>query len=391
MYKFLKERYPFSYLIRTFTIIVYIWNIPAMIKKKVFISHANADYRDADGHIIPGNAISEIIKVLDDNHIERWIDESGLISSKGWCQQIEDAINECNIFLFISSKKANASPNTANEIAYALEKSKHIIPVKIDMSDYHKDIRLNLIRIHYLRYYEDRHTALTNLVQTIKEIKTEKVILDTSVRLPKTHKEHRINKKSLSKVVLSIFNSNKTKSSVARFKELINMFGCKSEKGYEVLNRYIERLGNISEERNYNVRTTRIERLISDIKDEKANTERENAIILIMLKMYLYFCLEDITEVILIQKEIEDIRFELSYIEKNASTINDIANATVRGTMFIAGIASAIMGKGGSSMAAASTKGRKITIVKTPQEVNENKIKFEALKTVAKELLFVSS
>ena len=93
----------------------------------------------------------------------------------------------------------------------------------------------------------------------------------------------------------------------------------------------------------------------------------------------------------MIQKEIEDIRFELSYIEKNASTINDIANATVRGTMFIAGIASAIMGKGGSSMAAASTKGSKITIVKTPQEVNENKIKFEALKTVAKELLFVSS
>ena len=80
-----------------------------MIKKKVFISHASADYRDADGHIIPGNAISEIIKVLDDNHIERWIDESGLISSKGWCQQIEDAINECNIFLFISMP-ANLRP-----------------------------------------------------------------------------------------------------------------------------------------------------------------------------------------------------------------------------------------------------------------------------------------
>lgn len=74
-----------------------------MANNRVFISHASSDYRDADGHVIPGNAVSEIIKVLDDNQTERWIDESGLILSKGWCQQIEDAINSCNIFLYISS------------------------------------------------------------------------------------------------------------------------------------------------------------------------------------------------------------------------------------------------------------------------------------------------
>lgn len=49
---------------------------------KVFISHASRDYRDSNGKIIEGNAISQIIKVLDDNNIERWIDESGLVSAK---------------------------------------------------------------------------------------------------------------------------------------------------------------------------------------------------------------------------------------------------------------------------------------------------------------------
>lgn len=86
---------------------------------KVFISHASRDYRDSNGKIIEGNAISQIIKVLDDNNIERWIDESGLVSAKGWCEQLKEAIDECNIVLFVSSHNANRSDNTANEISYA--------------------------------------------------------------------------------------------------------------------------------------------------------------------------------------------------------------------------------------------------------------------------------
>ena len=44
------------------------------MKNKVFISHASSDFRDNNGHIIAGNAISKIIKTLEANHIERWID-----------------------------------------------------------------------------------------------------------------------------------------------------------------------------------------------------------------------------------------------------------------------------------------------------------------------------
>lgn len=362
-----------------------------MKRNKVFISHASGDYRDMNGRVIPGNAVSEIIKVLDANHIERWIDEKGLISSKGWCQQIEDAINECNIFLYVASVKSNASPNTANEIAYALTHKKHIIPVKLDKSDYHKDIRLNLIRIHYLKYYEDREKALRDLVTTIKSIKTDAVVVDTLVKMKKISNEQKFNGELLSEKVLSIFNSKNIRISAEIFSSFIKSFDCKSETGFELLNQYVERLQSLSEERNYNVRRSRIERLVSDIKEDKAETERTISIMIILLKMYLYFCLDDISEVVLIQKELSEVKFELSYIERNAGTINDTANITVRGAMFAAGLIAAIMGRGGSAANAsmvASTKGEKITIVKTPERIEMQKKTFETLKKTVENLIF---
>lgn len=365
-----------------------------MENNKVFISHASGDYRDEKGNVIPGNAISEILKVLDDNHIERWIDEKGLISSKGWCQQIEDAINNCNIFLFVSSEKANLSPNTANEIAYALAHGKHIIPFKLDKSEYHKDVRLNLIRIHYLRYYEDRGKALRDLVSTIKNIHTETVIVDTSVKIKDLPNEEKINDELLSGRILAVFNAEDIKKAADNFKSLVKVLDCESESGHDSLNKYLQRLESLAEERNFNVRQSRIERLVSDIKEDKPTTERCVSILLILLKMYLYFCLDDIREVILIQKEIDDVKYELSYLERNAETINDVANATIRGATFVASLAATIMGKGGSVARAgmlSSTKGDKITVVKTPQKINNQIRTFELLKNASRMLYFVVS
>lgn len=362
-----------------------------MKKNKVFISHASGDYRDANGHIIAGNAISEIIKVLEDNGIEYWIDEYGLISIEGWCQQIEDALNECNILLYVSSARANLSPNTANEIAFALEHKKHIIPVKIDKSSFHKDVRLNLIRVHYLKYYEDRTKALRDIVATIKRINTDVVVVDTSVKLPNIPNEPKINGELLSRLVLSIFNSKSIKTSFEGFMSLIKSVKCESEAGYNELNKYILRLQSISEERNYNVRRSRIERLVSDIKEDKVEMERINCVIVVLLKMYLYYCLNDIKEVILIQKELGGVKYELSYLERNADTINDIANVTVRGAIVVAGLAAAIMGKGGSLAGASmrtSAMGEKITIVKTSQMIEIQGMAFKTLKTVVEKLVF---
>ena len=44
----------------------------------VFVSYSRSDYKNEDGDIIPGNIISQIKKVLEENNISYWIDENGI-------------------------------------------------------------------------------------------------------------------------------------------------------------------------------------------------------------------------------------------------------------------------------------------------------------------------
>lgn len=360
--------------------------------KKVFISHSSADYRDpATGKIITGNAISEIIKVLRDNQISIWIDETGLISSKGWCHQIEKAIDDCSIFLFVSSENANKSANTANEVQYALDSKKHIIPFKLDRSPYHKDLKLNLIRIHFIKYYEDRHKALSDLVTTIKGLKSDALVINTSVTINPIKSEKEYNGKLFSNLVLSIFTASDIKKSVFSFNQLKETLQCESDDGYKHLEEYLKRLDNIAEERNYNVRRTRIERLISDIKEKDVSSNRNVKVAITLLKMYLYFYLNDIREVNFIQAEIKDVQYELSYVERNSDTINDIANLGIRTGTFLTSAVALCMGKGGSAGKAgmfASTKGAKINVVKTSEQIKKLREKFEAFKDASLRLTF---
>lgn len=353
----------------------------------VFISHASGDYRDINGNVIPGNAISEIIQILDSNNIKRWIDEDGLISAKGWCNQIKEAIDSCNIFLYVSSEKANKSVNTANEIQYAIDKKKIIIPFKIDESEYHKDIYLNLILIHFLRYYEDRAKALQDLVSTIKNINIQ---IYPTVKVNHIPDEVLIKGKRLSGQLPSIFNTDDFSVSVSKFRNLEKLLDCESEKGCNSFNEYLDRLERLSEEHNYNVRQARIANVISDIKESKATSERCVCILFILLKMFLYYKLNDVKETIIIQKELDDVKFKLSFLEKNAQTINDATNTVVRGGMFLAGVAAMFTGKGGAlarGTVHASTRGESIKVVNT-QEIEARKLIFETFKKAAKSLIF---
>lgn len=353
----------------------------------VFISHASGDYRDVNGNIIPGNAISEIIRILDSNNIKRWIDEDGLFSAKGWCNQIIEAIDSCNIFLFVSSEKANKSDNTANEIQYALNQKKIIIPFKLDKSEYHKDVYLNLIRIHFLRYYEDRVKALHDLISTIKNISIQ---VNPIVKANLIPDEFLIKGKKLSGQLPSIFNTDDFSTSVSKFRNLEKLLDCESEKGCDSFNDFLDRLERLSEEHNYNVRQARIANVISDIKESKATSERCVCILFILLKMFLYYKLNDVKETIIVQKELDDVKFKLSLLEKNAQTINDATNTVVRGGMFIAGVAAMLIGQGGAlarGTVHASTRGESIKVVNT-QEVEAKRLTFETLKNAAKSLTF---
>jgi hypothetical protein len=100
----------------------------------VFISYARKDYVDEHNRIIPNNIVSRVQNALRDAGISYWIDEEGLQAGDTFPVKIAQQIEQCQVFLFISTENSNQSPWVVNEIATAHHYHKPIIPFRYDTS-----------------------------------------------------------------------------------------------------------------------------------------------------------------------------------------------------------------------------------------------------------------
>ena len=142
-------------------------------KYDIFISYSRKDYVDNNGNVIPGNPVSEIHRVLEENGISYWFDKEGIYSSSEFMPILIDAIEDSSIVVFVSSEHSNTSNWTAGEILEAHDQGKSIIPFKIDNSRYGKSFRIALRPLDFIDYTENPQLALENLVRSIKIIKEQ--------------------------------------------------------------------------------------------------------------------------------------------------------------------------------------------------------------------------
>lgn len=142
-------------------------------KYDVFISYSRRDYVDGNYNVIPGNAITEIQNVFDENGITYWFDKDGIFSGQEFIEIITSAIAESKMLIFISSKHSNESMWTAGEIFEALDGEKAIIPVKIDNSQYNKKFKLLIRPLDYIDYQENPQNALKDLLRAINKVKED--------------------------------------------------------------------------------------------------------------------------------------------------------------------------------------------------------------------------
>ena len=142
-------------------------------KYDVFISYSRKDYVDGNYNVIPGNAITEIQNVFDENGITYWFDKDGIYSGQEFIEIITGAIAESKMLIFISSKHSNESMWTAGEIFEALDGEKAIIPVKIDISQYNKKFKLLIRPLDYIDYQENPQNALKDLLRAINKVKED--------------------------------------------------------------------------------------------------------------------------------------------------------------------------------------------------------------------------
>ena len=136
---------------------------------KVFISYAKRDYMKADGHVIPGNPVDKILNAFREEGIDYWLDREQLSGGDTYAARITRNIKDCDVFLFLSTEAANASPWTLREISTAIEFGKRILPVRLDHSDYDDAVSLYLSSIQYIDWKEwGEQNALAQIVCQVK-------------------------------------------------------------------------------------------------------------------------------------------------------------------------------------------------------------------------------
>ena len=140
----------------------------------VFISYARKDYIDEHTKdIIPGNIVSRIKQLLDENDISYWFDETGIYSGDQFVGVLADAIEQSAIFLYISTESSNASKWTINEIATAKHLDKKIIPFRYDNSKYNNSILMYLAPLDYIDYVKQKNKAFKQLIVSVKSYKLQ--------------------------------------------------------------------------------------------------------------------------------------------------------------------------------------------------------------------------
>ena len=153
-------------------------------KYDVFISYSRADYLDENNNIIIDSPTDIIIKAFDNNNIKYWIDIDGENASNQYMSKIVKAISCSEKVIFISSKNSNNKDSywPIQEILYASEQHKEIVPIKIDNCEFNDNIALSLAGLDIVEYYKNSTQSIEKLLKRIAHGKERKEI-DSNIDL----------------------------------------------------------------------------------------------------------------------------------------------------------------------------------------------------------------
>lgn len=112
------------------------------MKYDVFISYSRYDT----------NVVNEFVTELENEGFSVWIDRDGIESGDAFKKLILRAIKESQVVLFFSSEHSNQSDWTAKEIGIAVKYKKHIIPIKLDNSNFNEDVEFDLVNLDFVDY-----------------------------------------------------------------------------------------------------------------------------------------------------------------------------------------------------------------------------------------------
>ena len=108
-----------------------------------------------------------------------WMDQLDLSGGTRWDQAVEESLKSCGGLLVILSPASVQSNNVLDEVNFALEQNKRVIPVLLQNCD----IPLRLKRLHYVDFTVDYVGALADLKRSL--LAAEIIQAGDSLKSPK--------------------------------------------------------------------------------------------------------------------------------------------------------------------------------------------------------------
>jgi formylglycine-generating enzyme required for sulfatase activity len=123
----------------------------------IFISYARADSEFA----------LRLARDLRSKGVNIWVDQLDIPPGNRWDRAIEQALQTCDRLLIILSPASVGSENVMDEVAFALDREKRIVPVL------HRrcEIPLRLLRLQYVDFTSDYNQGLTALLTELRKAK----------------------------------------------------------------------------------------------------------------------------------------------------------------------------------------------------------------------------
>ena len=133
-----------------------------MDKYDIFISYSRKDLK----------VVEPFVQRLESAGYKVWIDKYGVYTGTQFKSVIVEAIENSTVFIFFSSQNSNVSPWTTQEIGIAVNRKKHIIPIKLDESNYNRSVEFDLINLDFVDYYSksNREYEIGKLTRTLENI-----------------------------------------------------------------------------------------------------------------------------------------------------------------------------------------------------------------------------
>ena len=123
--------------------------------KKIFFSYSRADGSDF---------ALRLALDLKKQGFNVWIDQQDIRAGSEWDLEIEKALETCDCLLFVETEKSVISNNVLDEVYYALEQKKKVIPVILQDSK----TPFRLQRLQHVDFTKVYSAGLTHLIRELK-------------------------------------------------------------------------------------------------------------------------------------------------------------------------------------------------------------------------------